>query len=308
MRTAAALFLIFGLVFGTPGFLAGQSRTSGHNPGSTDTYFTIHNIYPAHEITQGAGTRVGILDRSFGMDAHPELYAGGKDFLVNTPSPAAEPETYHGYWMALTLREIAPKAEIFALGVHTQDETARVDAIVQALDWAVQHKLDVVTYCAGVFSEAAREAIDPAVDKAVEAGVVVVFVDLPHPLNLLPGSLGPTDENRARDPDLNIFSYDCTAFIANQIVALADPDDDGIQKSRPFLGRPSAGPVTAGFVALVRSMDPELPPGEIKRILRTTSRPLSYRGRLAARVPDLFQAVTYTVGADPEAQQGEMKD
>ena len=308
MRTAAVLYFILGSVFATPGSLAGQSQATGPDPGSTDTYFTIHNLYPAHEITQGAGTKVGIIDRSFGMEAHPELYAGGRNFLVKASASDAEPETYHGYWMALTLREIAPKAEIFALGAHTQDETARVDAIVQALDWAVQHELDVVTYCAGGFSEAARKALDPAVDRAIGAGVVVVFVDYPHPLNLLPGGMGTTDENRARNPDLNIFSHDCTVFIADQMVALADPDDDGIQKNRPFLGRPSTGPVTAGFVALVRSMDPEAPPGEIKRILRTTSRPLSYRGQLAARVPDLFQAVTHTVGAYPEAQQGKMRD
>jgi subtilisin family serine protease len=115
-------------------------------------------------------------------------------------------------------------------------------------------------------------------------------------MNLLPAGFGPTEEAGPRDPDLNIFSYDCTTLFANQFVALLDPDDDGIQKYRPFLARSSAGPVTAGLVALLRSVNPEASPAEIKEILRETSHSMEYRGRLATHVPDAFEAVTRAVG------------
>lgn len=302
MRTAAVLFWYLGFGPLTAGATAGQTQWSSPNPGSDDTYFTIHNIRPAHAITLGAGIRVGILDRSFDLDSHPELYAGGENFLEESIESEANRETHHGYWMALTLREIAPKAEIFALGVHTRDEEVRVEAMIRALDWAVENDLDVVTYCAGGFSEAARKALDSVVERTVEAGVVVVFVDFPHPLNLLPGGFGPTGQDGGRDPDLNIFSHDCTAVIADQLVALADPDDDGIQRNRPFLAIPSAGPVTAGFVALVKSMDPNASPSDVKSILREASRPLNYQGKIAPKVPDLLRAVTNAVGVYPEAR------
>ena len=296
MRTAAVLFFFMGLTFGSAGSTTAQAQPAEANPGASDTYFTIHNILPAHEVTLGAGTRIGILDRSFEMDSHPELYAGARDFPPDLSPTRDDKETHHGFWMALTLREVAPKAEIFALGIHAGDEAARVEAISKALDWAVENGLDVVTYCDGVFSKAARERLDPVVERTVEAGVVVVFVGYPHPLNLLPGGFGPHPDSDLRDADLNIFSQDCTALIGDQVVSLVDPDDDGIRKNRPFLGPTSRGSVTAGFVALVRSMDPESSPTEIKRILKETSRPMSYRDQLAARVPDVYQAVMNVAG------------
>jgi len=302
MRTAAAFFFFVILAIPATERATGQELPATPSASSNDTYFTVHNVLPAHQITLGAGTRVGILDRSFGMDAHPELYAGGENFLDEVPAPKDGMETHHGYWMALALSEIAPLAEIYALESKTDDEEAQVAAMVRALDWAVEHELDVVTYCAGSFSEAARKVLDPAVERTVDAGVVVVFVDYPHPMNLLPAGFGPRAVDGLRDPDLNIFSYDCTPLFADQFVALMNPDDDGIQKYRPFLARASAGPVTAGFVAMLRSVDPEISPAQIKRILRETSRPMVYRGRLAARVADVFAAVTNAVGVGPEAQ------
>jgi hypothetical protein len=299
MRTAAALICLFILANAMTGPAAAQNQRATASAASGDTYLTVHNVRPAHGITLGAGAKVGILDHSFGMDAHPELYAGGEDFLDEASGPGDEKETHHGYWMALTLHEIAPEAEIFALATHTLDEAARVEAMIQALDWAVENELDVVTYCAGVFSEAAQKTLDPVVERTVKAGVVVVFVDYSHPLNLLPGVFGPPVKDGLRDPDLNIFSYDCTDLLADRFVALVDSDDDGIQKYRPFLARPATGPVTAGFVALMRSVDPEASPVEIKRILMETSRPMPYRGRLASRVPDALEAVTNIMGVSP---------
>jgi len=299
MRTAAALICFFILANAMTGPAAAQNQRATASAALGDTYLTVHNVHPAHEITLGAGTKVGILDHSFAMDAHPELYAGGEVFLDEAPGSEDQIETHHGYWMALILHEIAPEAEIFALNTHTHDEAARVQAMVQALDWAVEQGLDVVTYCAGVFSEAAQKVLDPVVERTVKAGVVVVFVDYSHPLNLLPGVFGPLAEDGLRDPDLNIFSYDCTDLLAGQFVALVDSDDDGIQKYRPFLARPATGSVTAGFVALMRSVDPEASPAEIKRVLMETSRPVSYRGQITARVPDSYGALTTIVGVSP---------
>lgn len=308
MRTARAFFSSVILASALAAPTAGQDKAtpSPATPSaeSTDTHLTIHNIPMAHSITLGNGSRVGILDRSFDVEAHPGLYSGGKTFLMGEPSPADQEETHHGYWMALALNEIAPKAEIYALEVPAQNEVTRVAAMVRALDWAVAHGLDVVTYCTGPFSEGERRVLDPAVERTVKAGVVVVFVNYDHPINLLPAGFGPPGIVGLRDPDLNIFSYDCTTFIADNFIALMNPDDDGIRSQRPFLGGPSAGPVTAGFVALLRSVDPYASPAEIKKILRNTSRPMAYRGRLAARVPDAFGALTRSVGASPEVTRG----
>jgi hypothetical protein len=130
----------------------------------------------------------------------------------------------------------------------------------------------------------------------VAAGVVVVFVDYPHPMNLLPGGFDPPGDPSAHSADLNIFSYDCTTVLADTFVALMNSDDNGIQRRRPFLARPSTGSVTAGFVALLRSLDPEASPALIKDILVKTSRPMVIRGLVGHRVPDAYSAVSKLMG------------
>jgi hypothetical protein len=292
MKTLAALLLTSVFAVGGPGVATGQAQPTAPNLVSGESYFTIHNIRLAHQITLGTGARVGIVDHSFARETHPELYAGGERFLEGSRIHSDRNQTHHGYWMALTLNQIAPGAEIFALEIPTGEEASRVHATAESLDWAVEHGLDAVTYCGRGFSEEARRVLDPVVERTVEAGVVVVFLDYTHPMNLLPGGFEAPSAEGTRDPDLNIFSYDCTVLFANQFLALMESDDNGIQRYKPFLAQPATGSVTAGLVALLRSVDPDASPAEIKRVLVETSRPMAYRGRKAARVPDAFEAVT----------------
>ena len=83
---------------------------------SHETYFTMHNIRAAHAITKGKGAKIGILDHSFGFDVHPGLYAGGQPFQADDWAQTFHERSHHGYWMALVAHEIAPEAEIYALG------------------------------------------------------------------------------------------------------------------------------------------------------------------------------------------------
>ena len=70
------------------GSVASQGAPSGEIPpvllfpeaNSRVTYFDVHNVRAAWEISRGAGVKVGILDHSFGYGTHENLYAGGKNF------------------------------------------------------------------------------------------------------------------------------------------------------------------------------------------------------------------------------------
>jgi len=291
MRTAAVFLglMVLGGSLAEP--LLSQDVLLFPGANSRETYFSIHNIRPAHAMTQGAGTRVGILDHSFGLDVHPELYAGGENFQSGDWGDSYRHQSHHGYWMALTLREIAPATEIYALNTYSSDEGERVEAMVRAIDWAIEHDLDAITYSARAVSPAARSVLDPAVERAVAAGVAVVFIHYPHPLNLFPSWIGPGSGDDERDPDLNIFHYDYTMVFADRYVAFMNGDEDGRQGYRPFLSLSSTAPVTAGFIALLKSVDPTLTPADCKRILMQASRPMAYEGMQGARVPDGFEAV-----------------
>ncbi|MFY9475618.1 MAG: hypothetical protein WAQ73_03720 [Bacillota bacterium] len=74
-------------------------------------------------------------------------------------------------------------------------------------------------------------------------------------------------------------------------------DEEGRAKLMPpFLSISSTSHVTAGFVALMKSIRSDLPPAEYKRILMETSRSLTYNGEKCPRVPDVYEAVKLISG------------
>lgn len=291
MRVAplAAGFLVAVLSLGGPRPAAAQDVLVFPGANSRETWFSIHNLRAAHELTGGTGARVGILDHSFAVDSLPELYAGGACFQAGEWVDAYRTRAHHGAWMARALKEVAPDAEVYALGTYHPDEGVRVDAMIEALDWAVEHAMDAVTYSARGFSAEARQKLDSAVQRAVDAGVTVVFIHYPHPDNLLPSWIGPRSGDDERDPDVNIFHYDYSVLFLQPYVALTRGED--ARGYRPFLSLSSTAPVTAGMVALMKSLDPTLTPGDVKEILIQASRPLTVDGSTGLRVPDALRAL-----------------
>ncbi|TKJ38925.1 MAG: peptidase [Planctomycetes bacterium B3_Pla] len=260
------------------------------NANSRPTYFTIHNVYDAWSISKGAGVKVGILDHSFGYDVHPGLYAGGKNFQKGGWGESFNDFSHHGFWMASTLREIAPEVEIYALGTYSSDASEKVDAMVQAIDWAITRDLDVLTYSAVRFPPETRKRLDSAVDRALAKGIVTTFIHYPHPGNLLPtGLLGRTGDDE-RDPDVNILHYDYSVIFTKQYVDWMKSDKSRLSKN-PFLSISSTSPVTAGFVALLKSVQPDLKPAEVKQVLMETSRATVFEGRQSPRTVDIAAAI-----------------
>lgn len=258
---------------------------------SRETFMSMHNIPAAHALSKGAGVKVGILDHGFGTEVHPGLYAGGKNFQDGPSGARYATGSSHGYWLALALREVAPEAEIYALGTyHFTDEAAKVRAMVQGIDWAIAHHLDVLTYSARRFSDNLRPALDSAVERAHAAGIVTTFIHYPHPDNLLPTWIGPSGSDEGREADVNIYHFDYTRVYIPRVLQWQDGQDHRIGL-HPFLSVSSTSVVTAGMVALMLSIDPTLSPDACKRILMEHSRPVTLDGMTGPRVPDAYAAV-----------------
>lgn len=261
-----------------------------NNANSRDTYFSIHNIRQAQEISTGKGIKIGILDHYFGYSQHPDLYAGGEDFYSSKDMEINE----HGYWMATVLKEIAPDVEVYALNTMANDEKDRVKAMVDAIHWAVEQDLDVLTYSATRFTEENKKRLNEAVDYAIQNNIVISFIHYDHSDNILSDGLfsykGENDYNR-REPDLNILHYDYnTLFLLPYWDSLEQMEDE--QRSYiPYLSISSTSLVTAGFVALLRELNDQLTPAECKQILMETSRKMVYQGEEPPRVPDIYVAV-----------------
>ncbi len=239
------------------------------NANSRPTYFTMHRIGEAQRVATGRGVRIGIIDNNFGLDAHRALYAGAEDFLDDPKSLHEYAD--HGLWLATTTREVAPGAEIWALNATAGDESRRVAGVVKALDWAAANKLDVVTYSNRPFSPEFRPRVDAAAEKAIAAGVVVVFTHYTHPKNLLPFPMLPADAEPGYDRpgDVNVLHYDYNVLD----VAAWEKRSRGKRAVPPHLSISSTSVVLAGAVAMLRELDRTLSPAECKEILVATSRP-----------------------------------
>jgi len=259
------------------------------NANSRPTYFSIHRFREAWEWSRGAGVKVGILDHSFGTLVHTDLYAGGKSFHTDDWGDSFESGSHHGYWMARTLKEVAPDAEVYALGTYSSDEPREVDAMIEAIDWAIENDLDVLTYSAGRFTAEQKIRLDEAVDRALGHGIVTAFIHYPHPGNILPTWLGPVTGDDDREPDLNILQYDYSVVFTK---AYAEWMERGSASGhRPFLSISSTSPVTAGAVAILKSIRPDFGPTELKTLLMETAYSMEFEGMRSPRTLDVRAAV-----------------
>ena len=177
-----------------------------------------------------------------------------------------------------------------SLGTYSSDESDKVDAMVRAIDWAIAHDLDVLTYSAARFSPENRARLDSAVDRALAKGIVITFIHYPHPGNLLPAWLGPRTGDDERDPDVNILQYDYSV-VRTKLYADWMQHGGTAAGYQPFLSISSTSPVTAGFVALLRTVRPDLKPAELKRILMETSRVTIFEGKASHRTVDIAAAL-----------------
>jgi len=139
----------------------------------TDTAWGIPHIgcdlVHAQGVT-GKGVKIAVIDT--GIDyTHPQLaasYAGGYDFVYDDNDPY-EGWNSHGSHVAGIIAASAlagtdviggaPDASIYSLKVLDSSGSGLTSGVIAALDWAVEHDIDVVNLSiSGIFSTALQDA------------------------------------------------------------------------------------------------------------------------------------------------------
>jgi hypothetical protein len=132
------------------------------------------------------------------------------------------------------------------------------------------------------------------VERALAQGIVTTFLHDPHPGNLLTSWLGLRTGDNERKPDLNILHHDYS-------VVFTEPCAGWMEKveasgHRPFLSLSSTFPVAAAFVAMLKSVRPELTPTQARQLLGGTSRLFFFEGRASPRTVDIGAVVETLTG------------
>ncbi len=284
------------------------------NANSRDTYFTVHNVKAAHKHARGKGAKVGVIDHGFALDDNKSLYTDGVD-IAGFP-PGLHEERSHGLWMATVLREIAPECDIIAInGSHLEDgmsweefEERRSPHLIQSIGWAVESGIDVLTYSSAKAPLSYRQLVGDAIAKAVSHGITTTFIHNDHQDNIWPDWCGPyfkdSGDHRdfTREPDVNIYHYDYNTIMVNRYEAylekVAKGEVIGSGNDLPFFSISSTSPVLGGFVAMLKSIKPQLTPAQCKELLVSTSYTITEKGENwfdinpCPRVVDIGRAVT----------------
>ncbi|WP_027626137.1 S8/S53 family peptidase [Clostridium lundense] len=266
---------------------------------SRETYFTLHNVKEAQSISKGKGIKVGVLDHDFGYENHKELYKEGIDFIGNSDS--INKSCDHGYWMSLTLKEIAPECDVYAMNIADSNEDKKVTAMIKAIDWAIEHKIDILTYSQAPISEKNRQRFDEAVNKAIKNNIVTTFIHYDNPNNIWPNGMSASRiNNNQRQPDLNILNYDYNVLRIDTYKKY-EKSKNNISGGNniPYFSLSSTSPVIGGFVAILKGINNTLSPSDYKDILKKTSYKTTFKDPFTEKefecpsVADIEKAVTY---------------
>lgn len=242
-------------------------------------YFLIHNVAEAHKYSKGRGIKVGIIDWLFDVNNNSQMYTGKVDLSGNPET--LESKKGHGYIMATTLRQIAPECDIYAINAissntsNFHDKNAKL--LMKAIDWAIENKLDILTYSQPPIKEEYRDELHKCIEKANKAGIITTFIHCDDELNFWPWGCFEFKESKyfKRQPDFNIYHYDYNYMNKNLSQEFNEKIKNRIEiksgNEIPHFSLSSTSPVLAGFIALIKSLRPALTIPQIKSLLSNST-------------------------------------
>ncbi len=132
-------------------------------------------------LLRGAGVNVGIIDTGIDID-HPDLAAnvkGGWNCIAETAN--FDDDNGHGSHVSGTVAGVdntigvigvAPSANLYGIKVLNRSGRGTTSDIIEGMQWAVGHGMDVINMSLGTSSYV--EAYEIATDAVLDAGVIMV--------------------------------------------------------------------------------------------------------------------------------------
>jgi len=259
----------------SPAPVASEDQPQGDD--TTQYVVAKLRLAEAHRIATGKRVTVAMIDT--GVDvSHPYLsgsVAGSFNALGGDDTPDE-----HGTAMAGAIVEhgdlvgVAPGARLLSVRAFARDanKQATALAIIQGIDWAVEHGARVINMS---FAGPRASYIEPPITAAYRRNVVLVAAagnDGPRAAAAYPGALPEVIAVTATDADDRLFDY------ANHgdYIAVAAPGVDVVapileSAVKPVSGTSIAAAHVSGVAALLIERNPSLRPQDIRKILAATA-------------------------------------
>ncbi len=261
-------------------FLSTYTDLNAQNNNADTTYLTFHKVEQAWKYTKGKDVKVAILDWMFNLS--PQSSKKYVDPISLVPGqPIGEHKPWHGEWMAEIVHTIAPEAKIIPVRARpnsdknnpeTADYKPYEKYLIEGIKYAADHGAAVVTSSMGTLRQ--TNALTEAVDYAKKKGTV--FIDVhPEYKDFKNGKLIFCDSTELNPliihPGIvSVTAHPCTKESEMRRDFYTWPYDIN-PVFRDGWGYSNAPPITAGIIALVKSVNPELSVKQIKMLLIETS-------------------------------------
>jgi thermitase len=310
-------------------FPAGDATPTTRNYSRNGTYSdSALNLTAARQISQGAGTRVAVLDTGAQLN-HPALKANvsgvpGYDFVADDTDPSepalskdeqrlAQEVVGHGTHVAGIIDLVAPQAEIMPLRVLDREGYGTTFHVAEAIAYADANKADVINLSLGTpsWSRLLREKVDEAIGDGV---VVVAAAGNNNSLQAqYPASNGPPPLWIASKTDgllavTAVSAAEKKSDFANYgtWVDIVAPGEEilstyPVSRYAYWSGTSMAAPFVAGEAALIQSTNGSLNPGGVEQRIRSGARCVdqknaAYRGMLGAGHADVYASLRQVEG------------
>ncbi|RCX14418.1 subtilase family protein [Fontibacillus phaseoli] len=239
----------------------------------------------AWSVSTGNQVRIGVIDTGADFN-HPDLrhsLARGVNLLNQMSLPFDD--NGHGTHIAGTIAAsggsksmmgVAPRSLIYPVKAFDHNGSAYVSDIILGIDWCVQNRMNIINMSFGMKSKS--QSLQNTIRKAYNAGIVVV------------ASSGNDKKSRGADYPAR-YPHTISVGATGKDGRIAPFSNHGPRidiyapgekvKScwlgggyREMNGTSMATSHVSGSIALLLAHRPGLSPGEIKRRLRRTARPL----------------------------------
>lgn len=153
------------------------------------TFITLDS--PTLGARTGRGVSIAVIDSGVNSE-HPHIggIAGGVGFTTDGQQHADYVDRIgHGTAVTAAIQEKAPDAEIHVVKVFDEALATSVPTLVKAIDWASERGVRLVNLSLGTPHYHRAELLEPAVERAVERGTLIVSAHEHEGTFWLPGSL-----------------------------------------------------------------------------------------------------------------------
>jgi subtilisin family serine protease len=134
--------------------------------------------------------RIGVLDSGV-CRTHPHVGKIVEGITITADGAMAgyEDNLGHGTAVAAIIHHLNPEADLVAVKIFDRKLATSLRAVIRAIDWCLEHDIQVINLSLGTLNPEYRIAFEDAVDRAQAAGTVIVSALAMNDEAALPGSL-----------------------------------------------------------------------------------------------------------------------